>query len=455
MILAAAMALFSADMFDGDEAGACSFGDDLFATNSYQAPAEEISDDDSEAGAGAPQASASDGAGAPQLSKQKPPSKRAPRAPAKKRQRRESEPRPTESILMTKLAAGQCMDCKYVGVARDAISKRTKLTKASARDGGSAVPVPLWPLYASSKPVGDGPVSKWIIVSPWEQWLAQVIVISRGQNKFSPKARAIAQNVMTKLREDFVPAIGSARKKIAIDSDSQEGDVAEEKSSRKLTFKNIIALPVLVGGHEITVVNSMKPFIVRIDEAGFQFVATYVLDIVLKASDALGIPDANTQSSKSDVPIGPSFSFAPSQTPNLRGKVNWCPLDHSWKLTYTRAKIKLSQIKEEFSDGAFCGNAPDSAREIDSSSGKAIRVSRDGGRGAVDARKNTAYHLAVLAWNKIDGSTRHRIRFRLDDATSAAAVADVMPARVMTETIRSDVAPASALAVRWASDDRL
>ena len=453
MILAAAMGLFSEDMFDGDDAGACSFGDDLFATNSYQAPAEEISDDDSEAGAGAPQASASDGAGAPQLSKQKPPSKRAPRAPAKKRQRRESEPRPTESILMTKLAAGQCMDCKCVGVARDAISKRTKLTKASARDGGSAVPVPLWPLYASSKPVGDGPVSKWIIVSPWEQWLAQVIVISRGQNKFSPKARAIAQNVMTKLREDFVPAIGSARKKIAIDSDSQEGDVAEEKSSRKLTFKNIIALPVLVGGHEITVLNSMRPFIMRIDEAGFKFVATYVLDIVLKASDALGIPV--TQSSKSDVPIGPSFSFAPSQTPNLRGKVNWCPLDHSWRLTCSNPRIGLKQIQEEFSDGAFCGDAPDSAREIDSRNGKAILVSRDGGRGAVDARKNTAYRLAVLAWNKIDGSTRHRIKFRLEEMTSAAAVADVMPARVMAETIRSDVAPASALAVRWAGDDRL
>ena len=454
MIIAAVMGLFSEDMFDGDDAGACSFADDLFAAGSYQEPAMEISDGECEDGAGAPQASASDGVCAPQLSKQKPRSKRAPRASFAKRQRREVEPRPTETLLMTKLAAGECMDCKCVGVARLAISTRTKRTKPSARDDGNAVPVPLWPLYASNRPVGDGPVSIWIIVSPWEQWLAQVIVISRGQNKFSPKARAIAQNVMTKLREDFVPAIGRARMKIASDSDYSEGDVAEEKN-RKLTFKNITALPVLVGGHEITVVNSMRPFIMRIDEAGFQFVATYVLDIVLKASDALGIPDANTKSSKSDVPIGPSFSFAPSQTPNLRGKVNWCPLDHSWKLTYTRAKIKLSQIKEEFSDGAFCGNAPDSAREIDSSSGKAIRVSRDGGRGAVDARKNTAYRLAVLAWNKIDGSTRHRIRFRLDDATSAAAVADVMPARVMTETIRSDVAPASALAVRWASDDRL
>ena len=49
-------------------------------------------------------------------------------------------------------------------------------------------------------------------------------------------------------------------------------------------------------------------------------------------------------------------------------------------------------------------------KDIDCYDGKVIKVSRDGGRIAVDARRAAAYLVAIRAWNMADGSSRNRIK---------------------------------------------
>ena len=57
-----------------------------------------------------------------------------------------------------------------------------------------AVPVPLWPLYASNKFVGDDTsASQWITLSPWQQWVCAAIVANRGITITLPRHESCAR----------------------------------------------------------------------------------------------------------------------------------------------------------------------------------------------------------------------------------------------------------------------
>ena len=76
------------------------------------------------------------------------------------------------------------------------------------------------------------------------------------------------------------------------------------------------------------------------------------------------------------------FHFCASRTPNLRDKVCWNPLRHSWELRLKKAKGTLN---DKFA--------------VDPS----LTAER------YEEQKLAMYVAAIAAWNRLDGSSRHRI----------------------------------------------
>ena len=71
-----------------------------------------------------------------------------------------------------------------------------------------------------------------------------------------------------------------------------------------------------------------------------------------------------------------------SPTPNIRDKVQWNPLKHTWIIIVKKQKGPLA--------GKYCVD-PELAPE------------------KYEKEKVAAYNRAIAAWNSHDGSTRHRI----------------------------------------------
>ena len=185
-------------------------------------------------------------------------------------------------------------------------------------------------------------------------------------------------------------------------SDDEHGDDDSQGSRAPTTRDGIVSL--VFAGHTISCLNHLGHgnirMVLQMDGAAERFLSAWLVPTLVhhacKAQTALQKPVA-VLTTALDPEDSPGFHMGVSSTPNIRGKVLWVPSGHKWNLV-----VKNPQ-------GADPGLAAK------------VRVDSALQGTAYDDAKRAAYWRAVLAWNELDGSKRHRIPLR--DGHGAASVA--------------------------------
>ena len=140
----------------------------------------------------------------------------------------------------------------------------------------------------------------------------------------------------------------------------------------------------MYGGFDLVCLNHGNRIALKLCDDTAKFIAAWVVPLLRELahsqdSQQLG---ATTDTDKHRPSTLQGFHFCASSTPNLRDKICWNPLRHSWEASLKYAKGKLT---EKF--------------VVDPSIAAHL----------YEAQKLAMYVAAIAAWNRLDGSTRHRI----------------------------------------------
>ena len=275
-------------------------------------------------------------------------------------------------------------------------------------DQAHAVPVPLWPQYHARWRNDAVMDTAFLVVCNWERWFNQLVDTIAKDNGC---VRKTAKNFLDHFKEEFRVAMGVSRKQRVSGltnpyedtlSDNEHGDDDSQGSRAPKTRDGLVSL--VFAGHTIVCLNHLGHGNIRMalqmDDAACRFLRVWLVPTLVhfarKAEAALSTPVA-VPSPAVGPDDRPGFRMGVSSTPNLRGKVLWAPSDHKWKLLVKKPKGSDPGLPAKVRvDSALTGTAYEDA-------------------------KRAAYWRAVLAWNELDGSTRHRIPLR--DAHGAADVA--------------------------------
>ena len=127
--------------------------------------------------------------------------------------------------------------------------------------------------------------------------------------------------------------------------------------------------------------NDATKIAMRLDENTIKFIVGWVVPLVRELARSQDSPVHVATLAETPRHLD-GFFFSVSQTPNIRDKVTWNPVMHSWQLFTKKPKVVSDEnfvVDHELSPEAY------------------------------EAQKFTQYHAAIAAWNNIDGSTRFRI----------------------------------------------
>ena len=259
------------------------------------------------------------------------------------------------------------------------------------RDNKCSYPVPLWNQYNVTWNGQNLGTSKWIVVSSQERWLMKVI-----DEVTQKSVRHVAKAFMDRFRNEFLACLGKARARVVLDD---AFDVAHDEIKSTTVPSNVNrvqdrhavrdrhSLPevvVHVGGFDLVCLNHGNRIALKLCDDTVKFIAAWVVPLLRELahsqdSQQLG---ATTDTDKHRPSTLQGFHFCASSTPNLRDKIVWNPLRHSWEVRLKHAKGKLT---EKF--------------VVDPSLAAHL----------YEAQKLAMYVAAIAAWNRLDGSSRHRI----------------------------------------------
>ena len=274
-------------------------------------------------------------------------------------------------------------------------------------DQARAVPVPLWPQY-HARWRNDAVIdTAFLVVCNYERWFNQLVYTIAKDSC----VRKTAKSFLDHFKEEFRVAMGVTRKQRSPGlknpfedtlSDDEHGDDDSQGSRAPKTRDGLVSL--VFAGHTIFCLNHLGHgnirMVLQMDDAAGRFLSAWLVPTLVhfacKARAALQKPVA-VPSTAVGPEDSPGFHMGVSSTPNIRGKVLWVPSDHKWKLVVKKptgadpglsAKVRV--------DSALQGTAYEDA-------------------------KRAAYWRAVLAWNQLDGSKRHRIPLRDEHGAADAA----------------------------------
>ena len=251
------------------------------------------------------------------------------------------------------------------------------------------MPVPLWSQYEVAWKNFDFKKHRWIVVGNWERWVMQIVdVVTNGS------VRQVAKAFTDYFKKIFLVSLAVARKpsklKDAFCSDSDDDTVPATGSSKQhKTADSDPTVIVSIGGFDVTVVNHAARVIMLIDKDNLKFISDWVVPMVRQIAKNL-VPDVPETGSSDDTAsvkssMTPNFNCNASPTPNWRDKVCWNPLAHTWVVLVKKRKDLQHKPPESY--------------KVDSSLSAA----------EYDVAKLSSYIMAIDAWNKLDGSSRHRI----------------------------------------------
>ncbi len=120
----------------------------------------------------------------------------------------------------------------------------------------------------------------------------------------------------------------------------------------------------------------------KVDRLTATCIVGWVVPLVSELARSQADVESSSDALTSDTPTKmAAFHFTASPTPNVRGKVTWNPSAHMWALQVGKPKgqAALSQVDPSLDADQY------------------------------EREKVAAYSRAIQAWNRIDGTTRHRI----------------------------------------------
>ena len=282
----------------------------------------------------------------------------------------------------------------------DTIFVRKRTAKGTvARNTNAVIPVVLWPQY-EYKDQQDG--CKYLIVSPGEPWLNQMLLASRamtaqqqgksGKSKAAAATRQLQSNASKAIAVWLKESLRAAGKECS-DTDTQssvdDDNVAKKNKGKTLsTFRehNVPTLECKVNGYKLTLSNQGRSMIIALNEHGRKFIAEAIPEMISLISDA----SAKDGATKSSAEPGAGFSFDAS-TPNVHNRVVWLPERDQWKVTY-KTKEKKSKTQ------SVCEH------------GESLTVPTGLPMTEFMERKAYLYKKALVAWNALDASTRQKIK---------------------------------------------
>ena len=248
--------------------------------------------------------------------------------------------------------------------------------------------VAFWPQYQLDG--GTDSDSRWIIVGWHEHWLNSLSgVLLRGY-----PSGTLARHITERIREFWIPQFQSAlrvqRKNLScVDSDDNEDNkkpiVNDPKetvdASLRFTFQKHAVMDVVVAGHKLVMLNTLRPCVILLNDAARVF---FQSDFVKTWGDM-----APSQQEVAPPAKAAPFHFDDQRMPNIRGKVVWTPQTHTWQ-------VDICKPKQHIMPG-FDYNGVSLAVQVH------LKPEKYG------AAKYDAYVRAIITWNSADGSSRRRI----------------------------------------------
>jgi hypothetical protein len=257
----------------------------------------------------------------------------------------------------------------------------TPKSKIASDSHTSVCSISLWPQYAQ-----HGSLDTYLKMSTMEEWVTRLISAVRAR-EVDKVHRAIAHKLAKTINPMFRDAILAGRKPCHVIDSDDDGSSDYEKSAKRskvektglrkaCVFRDVAALSITLGGHNITSANCMRPMFLKVNTEGIAVVHTFLVALIrdLKATSAPCLPAVERTN---------LFQFCNSGTPNVRGKVVWDPMKGAWKVLAKKSKSPFEPLLPA----------------ID------IKLPQQ----EFDALKLTSYRAAVKMWNDLDNSSRHRI----------------------------------------------
>ena len=254
---------------------------------------------------------------------------------------------------------------------------------------GGKVVLPMWSQYSltfKGKEIPWLQGMKWISVATYEQWMLALVNAMRPPNskmgQKSLKTREIAKAISDCFRQELRECLQALE-----ESDSQEADGDGENGDAYFALNNLKEksqcryklVDVKIGEFKVQALNTTERCLLKVDENTAEFIASWVVSMVKEVSKNGGACKLDSESDKTLA----TFQFKKMSLPNIRDKIKWIPYEQRWNIYVQKPKEQVPP-KEEF---AVEGKT----------------------QGEYDVKKTSQYWLAVAAWNRIDGSTRHRI----------------------------------------------
>ena len=265
------------------------------------------------------------------------------------------------------------------------VSKKEERGIAQKRLAAStsiATCIPLWPTYALEiKGTVDRlelKAERWLHFEKREEWVQAILGIDGSR----------ANKSIDEPKQLLTAAIRATRRKLSHykpDSSSDESSNEDQAMQKEWnSSKKWRMLKITVLEHTLVVVNSLRPIALRCDDDTISFLKAVAVPLITKArsqSDTVPVTE----------PPAP-FNFSDKAPFTFPGRVVWMPTTNSYEL-------KLS------GKGATQLDKRSTTTALE---GKPLQVP-PGLRGSEfqDARKRIC-HLACLAWNQRDRSTRPR-----------------------------------------------
>ena len=288
---------------------------------------------------------------------------------------------PSKKLLLQPVPhkAGEDITCVFVK--RD----KTKVVWAVA----------LWRQYTCKWQGYDFRASRWIVVSNYEQWLQMVVSKVTGGRR----VRDVAKVFTDHFQGHFKAALSAARRQKGLadpantdDEDkgnkSDDGECSKSSASqRPHSDKANVILEITIATFDISCLNTKRRTVLKLEPKTVKFISEWMLPLIVKASTGNLAPSQATAPMVEGKPASEGFQIAQCPTPNVRDKVVWAPMEHSWKLCVKAPKEKVKALLQETFEVD---------RKLDSTKYEEAKVRK--------------YWRAIEVWNTVDGSNRHRIQ---------------------------------------------
>jgi len=207
--------------------------------------------------------------------------------------------------------------------------------------------------------------------------------------------RQVAKTFTDRFRKEFLTCLDISRRPAGIDDAFGCADAADNittvprNGNRVQDRHGLPEITVHIGGFDLVCLNYGSRIVMKLCGDTVNFIAEWVLPLLrelARSQDSQQL-EAETATEELCPRTLQGFHFCASKTPNIRDKVCWNPLRHSWEVCLKKAK-----------------GTPNKKFAVDPELTPLF----------YEEQKLAMYVAATAAWNRLDGSNRHRIQATLE-----------------------------------------